>query len=151
MTTKKILLILGVILGTIILLVGIFVGAIVGIAFYSVSNSQAAETAREFLKKNEALKKEIGEVKDFGTFITGNVKTRNNDGTAALSLKVIGEKKTVNADVSLTYREGSSWRVTAASYKNEQGQTVDLLKAYEDENTDTESERRGDTEKENNK
>lgn len=133
MTAKKIFLIIGVVLGTIILLVGIFVGAIAGITFYSISHSQAAETAKEFLKKNETLKKDIGEVKDFGTFITGSIKTRNNEGAAALSLKVIGEKKTVNADVILMYRDGSNWRVTAATYKSSDGKTVDLLKVYEDD------------------
>lgn len=133
MTTKKLLLIIGGVIGTIVLLVAIFVGAIVGITFYTIGNSEAAQTAKEFLKKNETLKKDTGEVKDFGTFITGNIKTRNNDGIAALNLKVIGEKKTVSANVSLMYREGSSWRVTAASYKNSEGKTVDLLKVYEDD------------------
>jgi flagellar basal body-associated protein FliL len=131
--TKKIVFIIGGVIGTIVLLIAIFVGAIVGITFYSIGNSEAAQTAKQFLKKNETLKKDIGEVKDFGTFITGNIKTRNNDGIAALNLKVIGEKKTVSANVSLMYRDGSSWRVTAASYKNDEGKTIDLLKVYEDD------------------
>jgi hypothetical protein len=46
-------------------------------------------------------------------------------------LKVIGERRSVNATVDLVYRDGRQWRVTAASYKNEAGQTVDLLNAYE--------------------
>jgi flagellar basal body-associated protein FliL len=131
--TKKIVFIIGSVIGTIVLLIAIFVGAIVGITFYSIGNSEAAQTAKQFLKKNETLKKDIGEVKDFGTFITGNIKTRNNDGIAALNLKVIGEKKTVSANVSLMYRDRSSWRVTAASYKNDEGKTIDLLKVYEDD------------------
>jgi hypothetical protein len=131
--TKKLLLIIGGVVGTIVLLIVIFVGAIVGITFYSIGNSEAAQTAKQFLKKNETLKKDIGEVKDFGTFITGNIKTRNNDGIAALNLKVIGDKKTVSTNVSLMYRDGSSWRVTAASYKNDEGKTIDLLKVYEDD------------------
>lgn len=133
MNTKKLLLIIGGVVGTIVLLIVIFVGAIVGITFYSIGNSEAAQTAKQFLKKNETLKKDIGEVKDFGTFITGNIKTRNNDGIAALNLKVIGDKKTVSTNVSLMYRDGSSWRVTAASYKNDEGKTIDLLKVYEDD------------------
>ncbi len=133
MTTKKILTIIGVVVGTIVLLIAIFVGAIVGIAFYSISQSEATATAKEFLKKNQLLKQDIGEVKDFGAFITGSVKTRNNDGNAVLSLKVIGEKKTVNTIVYLMYIEGREWRVTGASYKNTEGKTIELLKAYEDE------------------
>jgi len=133
MTTKKLLLIIGVLFGTIVLLVALFVGATVGITFYSINNSEAATTAKDFLKKNETLKQDIGEVTDFGTFITGNIRTRNNDGMAVLGLKVIGEKKTVNATVSLMHKDGRSWRVTAASYKNDEGKTIDLLKVYEDD------------------
>jgi hypothetical protein len=133
MTTKKILLIIGGIIATLVLLVAIFVGAIVGIVFYSINNSAATQTAKEFLKKNETLKQDIGEVKDFGTFITGSVKGRNADGSAILFLKVIGEKKTVNATVSLTYRDGSDWRVIDASYKTAEGKTIELLKKYEDD------------------
>lgn len=134
MTTKKILLIIGGIIATLVLLVAIFVGAIVGIAFYSISNSVATQTAKEFLKKNETLKQDVGEVKDFGTFVTGSIKERNADGSAVLSLKVIGDKKTVNATVSLMYRDGSDWRVIDASYKTTEGKTIELLKKYEDDN-----------------
>jgi hypothetical protein len=133
MTIKKILTMVGVVVGTIILLIAIFVGAIVGIAFYSISQSEATSIAKEFLKKNEILKQDIGEVKDFGTFISGSVKTRNNDGNAVLALKVIGDKKTVNATVYLMYIEGREWRVTGASYKTTEGKTIEILKAYEDE------------------
>lgn len=133
MTTKKLLTIIGVVVGTIVLLIAIFVGGVIGIAYYTISQSEATATAKEFLKKNEILKQDIGEVKDFGTFISGNVKTRNNDGGAVLILKVIGEKKTVNATVYLMFREGRAWRVTGASYKNTEGKTIELLNAYQDE------------------
>jgi hypothetical protein len=43
---------------------------------------------------------------------------------------VIGERKEVNATVELIFRNGQQWRVTAASYKNEAGETVDLLNPY---------------------
>ncbi|MBV9210902.1 MAG: hypothetical protein JOZ52_09755 [Acidobacteria bacterium] len=131
MTTKKLFIIIGSIVAAAVLLIVIFVGAIVGIAFYSIGKSEAAATAKTFLKGNEKLKQDIGEVKDFGTFITGSVKSRNSDGAATLSLKVIGERRTVNANVSLMYRDNRAWRVTDASYQNEQGRTVQLLDPYE--------------------
>ena len=56
-------------------------------------NSEAAETARTYLRTNEELKRDIGEVNDFGWFVTGNINTQNADGEATLNLKVIGEKK----------------------------------------------------------
>lgn len=73
----------------------------------------------------------FGEVKDFGTFVSGSVNIHNSNGDATLSLKVIGERRTVNATVDLIYRDGRQRRVTAASFRNEAGQAVDLLNAYE--------------------
>jgi hypothetical protein len=131
MTTKKIIVIVAsvvIVLGLIVLL---FVGGIVGMVFYGIGNSDAANVSKEFLKKNERLKQDIGEVKDFGKFITGNVNLSNGDGHAELNIKVIGERKEVNAAVELVFRSGHQWRVTAASYRNEAGETIDLLNPYE--------------------
>jgi hypothetical protein len=131
MSTKRLLLIVGGVVIAIGLLIVVFVGGIVGFALYTVGNSDAAMTAKEFLRSNERLKDDIGEVRNFGTFVSGSVNVHNSNGTATLSLKVIGERRSVNATVDLVYRDGRQWRVTAASYKNEAGQTVDLLNAYE--------------------
>jgi hypothetical protein len=131
MTTKKIVIIVASVVLVLVLIVLLFVGGIIGAVFYGIGNSDAAAVAKDFLKKNERLKQDIGEVKDFGSFVRGNINIRNGDGTAELSLKVIGEKKTVNASVELMYRSGHQWRVTAASYQNEAGETIDLLNPYE--------------------
>jgi len=131
MTTKKIIIIAVSVVVVLGLIVVLFVGGIVGFAFYQISNGEAGTTAKAFLKSNERLKQDVGEVKDFGSFVTGDVHVSNGDGTARLNLKVIGERKTVNASVELMYRTGRQWRVIAASYKNEAGETVDLLNPYE--------------------
>jgi hypothetical protein len=131
MTTKKIVVIIASIVIVLGLIVVLFVGGIVGIVFYGIGNSDAANVAKEFLRNNERLKQDIGEVKDFGKFVTGNVNINNGDGTAELNLKVIGERKEVSAAVELVFRSGHQWRVTAASYRNEAGETIDLLNPYE--------------------
>ncbi|HEY2973560.1 MAG TPA: cytochrome c oxidase assembly factor Coa1 family protein [Pyrinomonadaceae bacterium] len=131
MTTKKIIIIVVSIVIVLGLIVVLFVAGIVGFAFYQISNGEAGTTAKAFLKSNERLKQDIGEVKDFGSFVTGNINVSNGDGTARLNLKVIGERKTVNSSVDLIYRNGRQWRVTAATYQNEAGETVDLLNPYE--------------------
>lgn len=113
------------------LVVVIVAGAIVAIAFYAIGNSEAGETARTFLRNNEQLKQDIGQVTDFGSFPTGNVSVENNSGKATINLKVYGERKTVNAAVDLVYRDGQSWRVVAASYQNDAGETVQLLDPYQ--------------------
>ena len=131
MTTKKIVLIVGGVVVVLGFLVVCFVGVIVGVALYSVGNSEAAARAKDFLRTNEKLKTEIGEVRDFGSIITGNVNFANDSGQATLHLKVIGTQKTVNATVDLVLVQGSAWRVSSASYDNESGQTIDLLDPYD--------------------
>jgi hypothetical protein len=131
MTTRKIVLIVVSVVIVLGLIVLVFVGGIVGFVFYKINNSDAAQVSKDFLKTNGRLKQDIGEVKDFGKFVTGNINIDNGNGTAELGIKVIGERKTVNASVELIYRSGQQWRVTAASYRNDAGQTVDLLNPYE--------------------
>src|SRR5882762_11666664 len=130
MSTKKIILIIAGILAVLGLIVALFVGGIVWFAFHTIAKSEAAETARTYLRNNEVLKQDIGEVKDFGSFVTGNVNVSNGDGEATLYLKVIGAKRDVNARVDLSYRSNQNWRVTGASYERD-GRTIDLMKPYE--------------------
>ena len=131
MSTKKILLVVGGIVAVLGLLVGLFVGGVVWIAFSAIGKSEAAQTAKTFLRQNEKLKGDIGEVRDFGFWVTGNINSNDSDGEATLNLKVIGANKTVPASVNLTYRSGRSWVVTGASYKSDGGQSVDLMDAYQ--------------------
>jgi len=130
MSTKKIILIVGGIFVVLGLIVALFVGAIAFFAFHTISRSEAAETARNYLRTNEILKQDIGDVKDFGSIITGSINVSNGDGETTLYLKAIGEKGNANVRVNLAYRSNRSWRVTGASYDRD-GQTIDLMQAYE--------------------
>lgn len=130
MTTRKIVFIIAGILGVLVLLVAIFVGGIGWFVFHTIGNSKPAETARTYLRGNEILKSDIGEVKDFGWFVTGSINAQNAEGEATLHLKVIGERRTVNARVDLSYRSNRDWRVTGATYDRD-GTTVDLMQSYE--------------------
>jgi hypothetical protein len=130
-TTKKIVVIVVSVVVVLGVIIALFVGGIVGVAFYSIGNSEAAKVSKEYLRNNEKLKQDIGEVKDFGRLVTGSINVNNGDGTAELSLKVIGERKEVNATVELIFRNGHQWRVTAASYRNDADEKVDLLNPYE--------------------
>ena len=131
MTNKKIVVIVVSVVVVLGLLAVLFVGGIAWFALRTMGNSEAAETARTFLRKNEVLKRDIGEVKDFGWLVSGNINSTNGDGAAQLHLKVIGERKEVNATVELIYRSGRPWRVTAASYRNEAGEEINLLNPYD--------------------
>jgi hypothetical protein len=131
MTTKKIVLIVATVVGVLVLLAAVFVGGIIGFTLYSVGNSEAAAKAKDFLRNSDKLKTDIGEVKDFGSIISASGGLSDNSGEATLNLKVIGERKTVNASVDLVFTNGSAWRVSAASYVNAQGLTIDLLDPYD--------------------
>jgi hypothetical protein len=130
MSTKKIVAIVLGILAVLGLIVALFVGGILFFTFRTIGNSQAADQARTYLRNNQKLKADIGEVKDFGSFVTGSINVRNQNGDATLSLKVIGERKTVNATVDLMYRNNRNWRVIGAQYVSD-GRTVDLMSAYD--------------------
>jgi hypothetical protein len=131
MTTKKIVLIAGGVVVVLGLVVVCFVGVIVGVALYQVSNSEAAARAKDFLRNSEKLKAEIGEVKDFGSIVTGSVNLHSSGGEATLNLKAIGDRKTVNTTVRLVLITSSTWRVSSASFVNDAGQTVELLDPYD--------------------
>lgn len=131
MTTKKIVLIVAGVVVVLGFVVVVFVGGIVGLALYQVRNSEAAVKAKDFLRNNEKLKLEIGEVEDFGSIVTGSINLQSGSGEATLNLKVIGERKTVNASVQLVLVSGGTWRVSAASYVDSSGQTIDLLNPYD--------------------
>jgi hypothetical protein len=131
MSTKKIVLIVVGIVGVLALLGVLFVVGIGWFVFSTIGNSKAADTARTYLRTNEMLTDEIGEVTDFGSFVTGNINTKNDSGEATLNLKVYGKLKTVNATVSLAYRSNQDWRVTEAFYDND-GRKVVLRTLYED-------------------
>lgn len=131
MTTKKIVLMVGGVVVVLALLVVCFAGGIVGFALYQIGNSEAAARAKDFLQSSEKLKAETGPVKDFGSIVTGSVNLHNGNGDATLHLKVIGDRKTVNATVDLILARGGTWRVSAASYVNDAGLTIDLLDPYD--------------------
>jgi archaellum component FlaG (FlaF/FlaG flagellin family) len=130
MTTKKIMLIIGGVVFALAVVVASFVAAIVGLGLYGVRNSQSAEKAKDYLRRSEKLKQDIGEVKEFGTIVPARV---NLDGSneVSLKLKVVGENKTVNATVDLVLVQGNTWRVTSASYIDILGQKIPLLDPYD--------------------
>ena len=136
MSTSKIILIIAGVVGVLALIVALFVGGVAWFAFHTIAKSEAADAARTFLRNNEILKQDIGEVKDFGSLITGNINVQNTDGEATLHLKVYGEKQTVNTTVELSYRNNRSWRVTGATYDRD-GQTIDLVQGYGPPSTPT--------------
>lgn len=131
MTAKKIAQIVGFGLAGLAFLTTVFLVAIVFLGLYTVKNSESAEKAKDYLRRNEQLKQDIGEVKNFGNIIMASINERNGNTEVTMKLKVFGERKTVNATVDLMLVQGNAWRVTSASYVNSNGQTIPLLDPYD--------------------
>lgn len=131
MTVKKIAFVVGVVLTSLGVLTSIFLIVIVFFGLYTVNNSEPADRAKVYLRSNEKLKQDIGEVQNFGNIVTAAINDRNGNSEVTLKLKVFGEHKTVNASVDLMLVQGNTWRVTSASYVNSNGQTIKLLDPYE--------------------
>ena len=131
MTAKKIVFGVGIVLTVLAVLAAIFVVVIVYFGLYTVNNSEPAEKAKAYLRSNEKLKQDIGEVQNIGNVETAAINDRNGNNEVTLKLKVFGEKKTVNATVNLMLVPGNTWRITSASYVNSNGQTIPLLDPYD--------------------
>lgn len=127
---KRLFIVVGVSVGALVLLLAVFVGAIVWFASGTLANSEAAETARVFLRNNERLKQETGEVREFGPQVKGSIASETGGGVARLNLEVKGSRRTVEATVDLIYKEGFGWRAVGASYRNDAGRTIELFDSY---------------------
>ncbi|MFL6227593.1 MAG: thioredoxin family protein [Pyrinomonadaceae bacterium] len=132
MTTKKVVLIAVGVLGGLALVVALVAGAILGYVFYSLDHSEAAQTAKSFLRNSDKLKQDVGAVRDFGWFTTGSVNAQGALGNAELHLKTNGERASVNATVVLSSRSGREWRVVDAYYDDSAGRRVYLTKNFDD-------------------
>ncbi|MFN2599047.1 MAG: hypothetical protein ABR563_17885 [Pyrinomonadaceae bacterium] len=130
---RAILAIVGLLAG-LVLVVALVGGAIVGFVFYTIDQSGAAHTAKDFLRHNQKLKQDIGDVRDFGYFTTGDIKTQGSLGTAELRLKTIGARKSVNATVDLAMRR-DAWSVIDAFYTDDSGARVYLTNNFGDDSS----------------
>lgn len=144
MTTKKVLLLIVGVAAGLALIVALFVGAIFGFVFYGIGHSQAAQTAKAFLRSNERLTKDVGAVRDFGWLTTGSVNSQSGAGNAELHLKVVGERKNVNATVALALGGRGEWRVVDAYYDGDAGRRVYLTKNFDEDAEASKEENGGD-------
>ena len=131
MKAKKIVFVVGSVLTVLTVLAAIFVVAIVYFGLYTVNKSEPAEKVKAYLRSNEKLKQDIGDVQNIGNVETVGISDRNGNSEVTLKLRVYGEHKTVNATVNLMLVPGNAWRITSASYVNSNGQTIKLLDPYE--------------------
>ena len=107
MTNKKIVVIIVSVVVVLGLLAALFVGGIAWFALRTMGNSEAAETARTFLRDNEVLKRDIGEVKDFG-LAWSPATSHPTAMVPPTASQGYGERKRGERDCRVIYRNGDS-------------------------------------------
>ncbi|MDR6561814.1 MULTISPECIES: cytochrome c oxidase assembly factor Coa1 family protein [unclassified Arcicella] len=63
------------------------------------------------IEQNKEIQTEIGGIKEYGMFPTGNVNITNGHGQADLQIKVIGNQKEIEVNVYLEKEPNSQWKI----------------------------------------
>jgi hypothetical protein len=107
-----------------VILTVIFV--IYGIVYY-VMNSEPYKLSESFIRQNQAIKAEIGEVDKCDPWFPIEIYPLGHKETAMFTFDVIGKsKKTTEVSVYLQKTQ-NQWRIVSAHYKERQGFTKPLV------------------------
>ena len=98
------------------------------IGYRYVTDTEMYGTAEAFVRQNEEIRNAFGEVRHCRLWFPFKVDFPDDAPRIHLTLQVEGAKADAVAYVTLT-RDGSKWRVVAASYEDGRGQIRPLLKA----------------------
>jgi hypothetical protein len=97
------------------------------IGYHYVTDSDLYRTAETFVRQNEEIRTAFGEVRHCRLWFPFKVDFPGDAPRIHLTLQVEGAEADTEAYVTLT-REGTKWRVVAASYKDGRGQIRPLMK-----------------------
>ena len=110
------------------LLLFVAIVAALFIGYHYVTDSEMYRTAETFVRQNAEIRNAFGEVRHCRLWFPFKVDFPGDTLRIHLTLQVEGAKADTVAYVTLT-REGSKWRVAAASYVDGRGRIQPLLKA----------------------
>jgi len=110
------------------LLLFVAIVAALFIGYHYVTDSEMYRTAETFVRQNAEIRNAFGEVRHCRLWFPFKVDFPDDALRIHLTLQVEGAKADTVAYVTLT-RDGSKWRVAAASYEDGRGQIRPLLKA----------------------
>jgi hypothetical protein len=105
----------------VVLVAALFIG------YRYVTDSEMYRTAEMFVRQNEEIRTTFGEVRNCRLWFPFKVDFPDDTPRIHLTLQVEGAKADTVAYVTLM-REGTKWRVVAASYDDGRGQIRPLLK-----------------------
>ncbi len=108
---------------------------LVGIVFISIlfavndfiKDSEPFKIASSFVKENQQIKDDLGEVTETAPWFPSSLKTSGSTVRVQLTLRVEGKNGTGKAYVTLVYLR-DRWQITTASYENRQGKVSSLIK-----------------------
>jgi len=80
------------------------------LAGLTFSNSDAFETAKQYCQTNQEIPSKTGEIKYYGTFISGEISTEEQKGFADLSFTIVGTKGNFHVNSKLVKKNGF-WNV----------------------------------------
>jgi hypothetical protein len=99
--------------GICILALGLALFPVIIVIFHQ---TEAYHAATEYLKSNPRIKEQIGDVKSFGLFPSGTVKSTTingeESGNAIFNMTVNGSKKNKDVTIELKKEPETSWTVT---------------------------------------
>jgi len=108
-------------------LVGIVVISILFGVNDFIKESEPFKIASSFVKENQQIKDDLGEVTETSPWFPSSLKTSGSTVQVQLTLRVEGKNGTGKAYVTLVYLR-DRWQITAASYENRQGKVSPLIK-----------------------
>ena len=92
-----------------------------------IKDSEPFKTASSFVKENQQVKDDLGEVTETSPWFPSSLKTSGSMVRVQLTLRVDGKNGTGKAYVTLVYLR-DRWQITTASYENRQGKVSPLIK-----------------------
>lgn len=92
-----------------------------------IKESEPFKIASSFVKENQQIKDDLGEVTETSPWFPSSLKTSGSTVQVQLTLRVEGKNGTGKAYVTLVYLR-DRWQITAASYENRQGKVSPLIK-----------------------
>lgn len=76
-----------------------------------ISTSQEFSIAKEYLKSSPEVLEKIGEVKDFGNFPSGSIKTKDGNTYVQIETMVQGVNSRADVILVMSKKSGTSWSV----------------------------------------
>ncbi|MFA5182122.1 MAG: cytochrome c oxidase assembly factor Coa1 family protein [Syntrophales bacterium] len=92
-----------------------------------IKDSEPFKIASSFVKENQQIKEDLGEVTETSPWFPSSLKTTGSTVRVRLAIRIEGKNGAGKAHVTLVYLR-DRWQITAASYENRQGRVTPLIK-----------------------